>query len=217
MLLLLAWTAQQSEAREVFQIAPLARTQSERRRRLALASGFRALRLSGINRLAAPGRGRLFNLEDKSYATVIFRSRKVRSVYILIGSAPVMSPDCPARDGMRTILCYGDSITCGYNPVDGSRFPFEQRWPGVLQAALGSGFRIIEESLSGRTVATDSWILPHRDGRSMLTGWSSWLEPTTAARLIAVTWARLRSVVPRCFGPCRRRRLGRRAECRTCS
>jgi hypothetical protein len=40
-LLLLAWTAQQSEAREVFQIAPLARTQSERRRRLALASGFR--------------------------------------------------------------------------------------------------------------------------------------------------------------------------------
>ena len=40
-LLLLAWTAQQSEAREVFQIAPLARTQTERRRRLALASGFR--------------------------------------------------------------------------------------------------------------------------------------------------------------------------------
>src|SRR5262249_41836336 len=51
---------------------------------------------------------------------------------------------------------------------DGSRFPFEQRWPGVLQATLGSSYRIIEEGLSGRTVATDSWILPHRDGRAML-------------------------------------------------
>ena len=69
---------------------------------------------------------------------------------------------------MKTILCYGDSITWGFNPVDGSRFPFEQRWPGVLQAALGSNYRVIEEGLSGRTVATDSWILPHRDGRSML-------------------------------------------------
>lgn len=69
---------------------------------------------------------------------------------------------------MKTVLCYGDSITWGFNPVDGSRFPFEQRWPGVLQQKLGSGFRIIEEGLSGRTVATDSWILPNRDGRSML-------------------------------------------------
>jgi lysophospholipase L1-like esterase len=69
---------------------------------------------------------------------------------------------------MKAVLCYGDSITWGYNPVDGSRFSFEQRWPGVLQARLGSGFRVIEEGLSGRTVATDSWILPNRDGRSML-------------------------------------------------
>jgi lysophospholipase L1-like esterase len=69
---------------------------------------------------------------------------------------------------MKTVLCYGDSITWGFNPVDGSRFPFEQRWPGVLQAALGSRFRVIEEGLSGRTVATESWILPNRDGRSML-------------------------------------------------
>jgi hypothetical protein len=39
-LLLLAWTAPQSEAREVFQIASLARTQTERRRWLALVTGF---------------------------------------------------------------------------------------------------------------------------------------------------------------------------------
>jgi hypothetical protein len=36
--LLLAWTAQQSEAREAFQIAPLARTQSERRQNPTLPS-----------------------------------------------------------------------------------------------------------------------------------------------------------------------------------
>jgi hypothetical protein len=53
-LLRLARAAQQSEAREVLRIAPLARTQSERRRRLALATGFRLLRLSGIDRIAAP-------------------------------------------------------------------------------------------------------------------------------------------------------------------
>ena len=49
------------EVRERFLVAPLARIQGERRRRLALASGFRLLRLSGIDRLDAPalaaGRG----------------------------------------------------------------------------------------------------------------------------------------------------------------
>src|SRR5215472_2241501 len=43
------------EVRKRFLMAPLARTQSERRRRLALAGGFRLLRLSGIDRLDAPG------------------------------------------------------------------------------------------------------------------------------------------------------------------
>ncbi len=69
---------------------------------------------------------------------------------------------------MKTVLCYGDSITWGYNPANGSRFPFEQRWPGVVQAKLDGSFRVIEEGLNGRTVATESWILPHRDGRAML-------------------------------------------------
>ena len=69
---------------------------------------------------------------------------------------------------MKTVLCYGDSITWGRNPTDGTRFPFEQRWTGVLQARLGSDYRIIEEGLGGRTVATESWVMPYRDGRAML-------------------------------------------------
>jgi hypothetical protein len=55
MLLGSARAAQRSEAREVFQIAPLARIQSERLRRLALATGFRLVRSFGIDRIAAPG------------------------------------------------------------------------------------------------------------------------------------------------------------------
>ena len=43
------------EVRKRCLMAPFARTQSERRRRLALATGFRLLRLSGINRIAAQG------------------------------------------------------------------------------------------------------------------------------------------------------------------
>ena len=44
------------EGRERFFMEPLARTQSERRRRLALASGFRLVRSFGIDRIAAPAR-----------------------------------------------------------------------------------------------------------------------------------------------------------------
>src|SRR5215468_11743659 len=53
-LLLLAREAQWPEALDWLAVAPLARTQSERRRRIALATGL-ALRLFGTDRIAAPG------------------------------------------------------------------------------------------------------------------------------------------------------------------
>jgi hypothetical protein len=28
---------------------------------------------------------------------------------------------------MKTVMCYGDSLTWGDNPSDGTRYPFEQR------------------------------------------------------------------------------------------
>ena len=46
---------EQSGAPERFDMAPLGRTQSERRRRLALASGFRLFRSFGIDRIGEPG------------------------------------------------------------------------------------------------------------------------------------------------------------------
>ena len=39
---------------------------------------------------------------------------------------------------MKTVLCYGDSLTWGYNAEDARRgMRCEDRWPSVLQAALG--------------------------------------------------------------------------------
>lgn len=69
---------------------------------------------------------------------------------------------------MKTILCYGDSITWGYSPVDGTRLGFGERWPGILQTELRDSVRIIEEGLPGRTTNWDSPFLPYRNGRKTL-------------------------------------------------
>lgn len=51
--------------------------------------------------------------------------------------------------GRKRILCFGDSLTWGWMPirqvVPTTRYPFEQRWTGVLAAQLGKDFEIIEE------------------------------------------------------------------------
>ncbi|OQM74393.1 SGNH/GDSL hydrolase family protein [Manganibacter manganicus] len=57
---------------------------------------------------------------------------------------------------MKTVLCYGDSLTWGFN-AEGGRHPFEDRWPNVLQAALDHSVRVIAEGLNGRTTAYDEY------------------------------------------------------------
>jgi lysophospholipase L1-like esterase len=69
---------------------------------------------------------------------------------------------------MRTVLCFGDSNTWGYDPVTGGRFSREERWPGRLQAALGDGWYVIEEGLNGRTATLDSPVAPGRNGLAYL-------------------------------------------------
>ena len=59
---------------------------------------------------------------------------------------------------MKTILCYGDSLTYGANPIPGgARHPHEDRWPGALETGLGGKARIIAEGLGGRTTVHDDW------------------------------------------------------------
>ncbi|TAN08544.1 MAG: arylesterase [Rhizobiaceae bacterium] len=56
---------------------------------------------------------------------------------------------------MKTILCYGDSLTWGFDAESRSRHAFEDRWPNVLQSALGTKALVIPEGLNGRTTAYD--------------------------------------------------------------
>ena len=69
---------------------------------------------------------------------------------------------------MKTILCFGDSNTWGYNPSNQQRFGQDVRWTGVLQNKLGVGFRIIEEGLNGRTTVWDDPIEGFKNGMNYL-------------------------------------------------
>ena len=62
---------------------------------------------------------------------------------------------------MKSVVCFGDSNTYGYDPVTGDRFPETVRWTGLLQGLLGDGYKVIEEGLNGRTTVfedpNDDW------------------------------------------------------------
>ena len=47
---------------------------------------------------------------------------------------------------MKQILCFGDSNTWGLDGETGKRFPWEERWTGILQEKLADrDIRIVEE------------------------------------------------------------------------
>ena len=69
---------------------------------------------------------------------------------------------------MKTVLCYGDSNTWGYEPASGDRFPEDVRWPGVLARELGSAFRVIEEGLNARTTVRDDPVEEYKNGKDYL-------------------------------------------------
>ena len=59
---------------------------------------------------------------------------------------------------MKTVLCYGDSLTWGYNAETLDRHAHGDRWPSVLAKALGPDVTVIAEGLNGRTTAYDDQI-----------------------------------------------------------
>jgi len=69
---------------------------------------------------------------------------------------------------MKTVLCYGDSNTWGYDPSTKSRFALDARWTGILAKNLGPEFRVIEEGLNGRTTVWDDPIEGHKNGQTYL-------------------------------------------------
>lgn len=76
-------------------------------------------------------------------------------------------------DMTRTVLVYGDSNSYGTEPMPtllaNARFAPEVRWPGVMSAQLGPGWRLVEEGLPGRTtVHPDPISGTHKNGLSVL-------------------------------------------------
>ena len=65
---------------------------------------------------------------------------------------------------MKNILCYGDSNTFGFT-LHGGRHPYDVRWTGRLQLALGPAYRVIEEGCGGRTTVFEDPIDLGRNGR----------------------------------------------------
>jgi lysophospholipase L1-like esterase len=67
---------------------------------------------------------------------------------------------------VTAILCYGDSNTWGYEASTDERLGRWDRWPGVLQRALGDDVHVIEEGQNGRTTVFD---VPFEGDRNGLT------------------------------------------------
>ncbi len=66
------------------------------------------------------------------------------------------------------IVCFGDSLTWGDDPVTRERIEEENRWTGVLSRLLGDRFQILEEGQNGRTIATDDPAEGEKNGMSYI-------------------------------------------------
>jgi lysophospholipase L1-like esterase len=69
---------------------------------------------------------------------------------------------------MKTIVCFGDSNTWGFDPLQGLRFNRLQRWPGILRNILGDEYWVIEEGMCGRTTVYDDPVDGYQCGRDYL-------------------------------------------------
>ena len=77
---------------------------------------------------------------------------------------------------MHHILVYGDSLTWGIVPDTRKRFPFDERWPGILEnklTELGYRVRITENCINGRRTV---WEDPFKAGRNGLEGLAQSIE-----------------------------------------
>lgn len=71
---------------------------------------------------------------------------------------------------VKTVLCFGDSNTYGWDPMTLGRYAPDIRWPGVLQKELGPEYRVVEEGCGCRTAVMD-------DGLETFVNGSKYFEP----------------------------------------
>jgi len=58
---------------------------------------------------------------------------------------------------MKKIICYGDSNTFGFNPLNKTRYDENVRWSGLLGIFLKNQFEIIEQGANNRTGFVDNF------------------------------------------------------------
>ncbi len=68
----------------------------------------------------------------------------------------------------KTIVCFGDSNTHGYNSSNMGRFSEKERWTCLLSDYLGDGYLVREEGLSGRTTSFDDPLFEGLNGFSYI-------------------------------------------------
>src|SRR5262245_26248453 len=84
------------------------------------------------------------------------------------------------------ILIYGDSMSWGIVPLRRERFPYESRWPGVMENSLRASNRevhVIEDCLNGRRTV---WKDPFKAGRNGLTGLAQRMEVNSPLALVII-------------------------------
>ena len=64
----------------------------------------------------------------------------------------------------KRILCFGDSLTWGFDPESMTRFNEDNRWTMVLQDILGSDYTVVEEGQCGRLIAKDDPVEGEKNG-----------------------------------------------------
>ncbi|MDR3192748.1 MAG: SGNH/GDSL hydrolase family protein [Treponema sp.] len=76
---------------------------------------------------------------------------------------------------MKTVLCYGDSNTWGYNPHTGGRYDHKTRWPMALKNILNRDappedplWWVVEEGLNGRTSCREDQVEGDKNGLRQL-------------------------------------------------
>ena len=77
---------------------------------------------------------------------------------------------------MKTILCYGDSNTWGFDPRTGGRYDHKTRWPMVLRGILNEkaasledpDWWVVEEGQNGRTSCREDPVEGDRNGLRQL-------------------------------------------------
>jgi len=97
------------------------------------------------------------------------RSRRLPGLAGLFLATALFAGPAPAAATDKHILVFGDSISWGWMPTEKgfptSRYPEAERWPAVLGQALGTGYQISVNAVSGRTTDID-----YAEGVDALTG-----------------------------------------------